>query len=136
MPLPRPLRIPWTRAERRWRDALCAAVAPPLANGTLPDISGRMGEGFWSEVEAAAPPLLRLGLRGAVVGLALSPPLLVGRLTTFDRLTPDEQERVVTRVAGSRWFIARQLPLTLKLMVCFAYLRDPEVRAAVERQGS
>ena len=129
------MHIPWTRAERRWRDALCAAVIPPPEDGALPGFAGRVDDGFWSEVETAAPPLLRLGLRGAVWGLALCPPLLVGRLTTFDRLDADEQERVVTRVSGSRWFIARQLPLTLKLMACFGYLRAPGVREAVDGQG-
>ncbi len=127
--------VPWTRRERRWRDALCAAVIPPPADGELPGFSALSTGEFWREVDQVAPPLLRLGLRGAVLGLALCPPVVIGRLTTFDRLTPEEQDRVVTRVGQSRWFLARQLPMTLKLMACFAYLREADVRARIDRQG-
>ena len=131
------MRIPWTRREQRWRDALCSACIPSSDLGRLPGFASVAAEEFWREVDAAAPPLLRVGLRGAVLGLALCPPVVIGRLATFDTLSAADQERVLTRVADSRWFLVRQLPVTIKLFTCFAYLRegairdrlDPEVRS-------
>lgn len=127
--------LPWTGAERRWRNALCAAVVPPPDDGLLPGLGALPTDDFWREVEHAAPLLLRIGLRGAVLAISLCPPIVVGRLATFDHLPRHEQERVVERLAGSRFFLVRQLPTTLKLMACFAYLRDGDVRDRVDRQG-
>lgn len=126
--------IPWTRFERRWRDALMAAVLPPAADGSLPGLGDLDLDGFWRELRAAAPPVLRAGLRASVWALALAP-LLLGRRRTFLGLSADERDALLARAAGSRSYLLRQMALTLKTLACFAYFRDPAARAAVARRA-
>ncbi len=121
----------WTAAERRWRDALCAALIPP--GRALPGIAAVDTAPFWAEWERAAPPLLRFGARVAVWALTFAPLVVVGAPRLFPRLPRAAQERVLARAASSPSYLVRQLVVTLKLLACFAYLRDPSVRAALER---
>lgn len=123
--------IPWTRAEERWRGALMAAMipaAPPHGGlGSVPL------EGFWASYQLAAPPLLRFGLRATVVLLTvLAPLLLLGKPHLFPSLSPDNRDRLLERAASSRFYLVRQLVMTLKVLATFAFLRDPATRAAVE----
>ena len=129
------MRIPWTALERRWRDALCAAMIPHAEGGALPGVGAVDAEQFWSEYERAAPELLRFGFRASVWALTWAPPLLLGKPKTFGQLKPADRDRVLERVARSRFYLIRQLPLTVKLLACFAYLRDDDVRARVEELG-
>ena len=126
------MRIQWTALERRWRDALCAAMIPRADGGALPGVDAIDTSAFWDEVDRAAPELLRFGFRASVWALSLSPLVLIGKPTTFAHLAPADRDRVLGKVAGSRLYLVRQLPLTVKLMACFAYLRDDDVRARVE----
>ena len=109
-----------TGFERRWRDAVLV--------GILPDLEGVDTRAFWPAFEAAAPPLLRLGLRGGVWVLTLSPVLLIGRPALFHRLSPEDRDRVVVAAAAHRWYGFRQVASVLKLIACFAYFRDPAGR--------
>jgi len=126
------VKIPWTGLERRWRDALCAAMIPRPPGGELPGVGDVDAEAFWAEYEQSAPDLLRLGFRASVWALTLAPPVLLGVPKTFGRLQPGQRDRVLEKVARSRFYLVRQLPLTVKLLACFAYLRDDDVRARVE----
>jgi hypothetical protein len=126
--------IPWTRMERRWRDALLGAMIP--ARGVLPSAAALELDGFWRLYQETAPPLLRVGLRVAVWTLTLLAPFYARRARLFPGLPPVEQDRVLQRAAGSSSYLVRQLAMTLKLLACFAYLRDPRVRAAVEQGGA
>lgn len=126
------MKVPWTRWERRWRDALCTSMLPAVAGGPLPGLKDVDLEAFWRAYEDAAPELLRVGFRAAVWTLTLSPPFVLGKPTTFAGLAPEERDRLLERFAASRFYLLRQLPLTVKLMSCFAYLRDDAVRERVE----
>jgi hypothetical protein len=126
--------IPWTRMERRWRDALLGAMIP--ARGALPAASALDLDGFWRLYHETAPPLLRVGLRAAVWALTLLAPFYARWARLFPRLAPVEQDQVLKRAAGSSSYLVRQLAMTIKLLACFAYLRDPRVRAAVEQSGT
>jgi hypothetical protein len=138
----------WTGLEQRWRDTLLAAMIPSArrepvvgtANGELsargshaaaPELPGLAElnlEPFWSELERCAPPLLRLGLRVAVWALTWAPLLLLGRARTFGGLRRTDQDRLIDRATRSRWALLRQLALTLKVVACLAYFRDPAAR--------
>lgn len=110
--------LPWLPFERRWRDALVAAVLPVPVGAS----------GFWEAFAAAAPPELRLGLRAAVWILALSPPWLLGRWRTFGALGPDDRDRLLTLAAGHRRYLVRQLVELLKLVACLRAFEDPALR--------
>ena len=126
------MRIPWTPWERRWRDALCAAMVP-AATSTLPGLDSVDTAEFWREYERHAPELLRLGFRASVWALSLAPAVVLGKPTTFARLTTEDRDRLLEEVSASRFYLVRQLPMTVKLLSCFAYLRDDDVRARVSQ---
>ncbi len=117
----------WTSFERRWRDALLAAMIP--AEGGRPGISEVEQGAFWELYREAAPPVLRLGLRASVWALTWSAVPLAGR--PFHRLSPEKKDRFLNRRAASRLYLVRQLVMTLKLVGCFLWLSDDDVRARV-----
>jgi hypothetical protein len=124
--------IPWLPFERRWRDALFAAMLPRLDPDGPPGLGELDLASFWPRFHAAAPPLLRLGLRAAVWAFAFAPLFLRGRLCFFSGLPEGEQDAVLLRAAGHRRFLLRQMALVVKAVACFAYFQDPSARAAVE----
>lgn len=123
--------IPWTRTERRWRDALFAASIPPGSSPGLPGLAALDLQRFWTLFDRTAPPLVKLGLRVAVWVLTFAPLFLLGRPRLFSGLGPDDADRLLVRAAGSRSYLLRQLPATLKILACFAYFQDPGVRARI-----
>lgn len=125
--------IGWTDPERRLRDALFAALLPGDPESGLPSIAALDLRAFWEDLDRAAPPLLRFGLRGSVWALSLLPIVIVGVPRTFVGLDDEARQRFLDRAAGSGSFLVRQVLLTLKTVACLAYLRDPAVRAITSR---
>jgi hypothetical protein len=113
---------------RRSAPAVLAAVVPGLEDCDL--------DAFWEEYRRAAPPLLRFGFRASLVALELLPPLMIRRLALFRQL--DEQTRAdyLAKVDASPSFALRQMMQTIKLIGCFAYLRDEDVRRRVDGEES
>ncbi len=126
------MRIPWLSTERRWRRALCAAMIPESPDGALPGTDKVDTEEFWNQYEHAAPDLLRLGFRASVWAITFAPLPLLGKAKLFAALSREDQDRVLGTLSHSRFYLVRQLPLTIKLLSCFAYLRDEDVRSRVE----
>jgi hypothetical protein len=118
----------WTRAERRWRDALLAAMIPARTGEQLPGFEDLDMGPFWDDVRRTAPPLLRFALRLAVWALTWLPLLVLGRPSSFGGLSRPDQDRMLRRVTASRSYLLRQLVQTVRVMACFAYFRAPEVR--------
>ncbi len=125
--------LPWSARERRWRDALFAATIPGDPASGLPPLAAIDLGSFWDELERAAPPLTRFGLRGTVWALTLLPPVVLGVLRFFPALDAADRERFLQRAAASSFYLVRQMVLTIKTLACMAYLRDPGVRALVDR---
>lgn len=82
-------------------------------------------------MSAEASPALRRGLGVAVWGLTLAPVLLIGRATTFPRLTPDQRDACFVQASGHRFALVRELTSVVRLVACLAYCCDPGVRARV-----
>jgi hypothetical protein len=120
-----------TRAEERWRDALLAAMIPGHAQ--LPPLAEIEVGDFWAVFQGSAAPLLRVGLRTAVLVLTLLGPLLLcGRWRLFPSLSPGDKQWMLERASLSRWYLLRQMTVTVKAVACFLYLRDGGVRLRVE----
>lgn len=120
--------------ERRWARALMGAMLPATPGGG-PGIDALDLEPFWSDYERTAPPLVRLGLRASIWILTWLP-LLSGRgLRPFHRLPAAQRDRLLCAWSESRWYLLRQLVMTVKVIVCFAAFRDPEVRRASWRRA-
>lgn len=126
--------IGWTEPERRLRDALFDALLPGDPDSGLPALGSLDLHAFWEDLDRAAPPLLRFGLRAAVLALALLPLFILRVPRTFLGLDAAERQRFLERAATSTSFLVRQVLLTLKTVACLAYLRDPAVRAVVARR--
>lgn len=116
--------------ERRFRDSLLHALLP--GGERLPGAAAADLDGFFAELDGAAPPLLRLGWRASVFALTLSPLFLLGRLALFPSLDPDAKDELLTLAARSRFYVVRQLVQTLKLLGCLALLRLPQARGALD----
>ncbi len=111
-------------------------MIPRHPDGALPGVGDIDVRAFWEEYERSAPELLRFGFRASVWALTLSPLVLIGVAKTFAQLDADQRDRVLHKVAQSRSYLVRQLCLTVKLLACFAYLRDDDIRARVEELAS
>lgn len=107
-------------------------MIPRHPDGALPGVGDIDAGAFWEEYERTAPELLRFGFRASVWALTLSPVVLIGVAKTFGQLDADQRELVLRKVSHSRFYLVRQLPFTVKLLSCFAYLRDDDIRARVE----
>lgn len=121
----------WTSVERRWRDALLAALIPRSEETDLPGLGELDLLPFWEVVDREAPSLLRLGLRIAVWSLTFAPILLIGTPRLFAKLDRARQDTMLNKAAASGSYLLRQLVTTLKTFACLAYLRDPMVRRLV-----
>ena len=119
-----------TPCERRWRDALLAAMIP--ATGAMPTISVLQLDDFWSRFSRLTPLTLRLAFRFAIVVLTFLP--IFGKARTFSRLNTDERDQFLNRVLNSRLFLIRQLVMVVKQVACFAYFQDQLVRRAMDRK--
>lgn len=119
----------WWRFERRWRDAVFAALYPSTSR--RPGLDRVALEPFFEAFLSAAPALVGVGLRACVWLVALLPPLLLLRPCSFASLAPDEREALLVRAAASDAYVLRQLLATLKLVGGLALAADPAARAAL-----
>jgi hypothetical protein len=125
----------WSAPERRYLVLLLAAMIPRHAVGSQakrlrPGLGDLELQPFWDRYRAAAPLLLRAGLRASVwiMGL-LGPLLLLGRPCTVAALQPAAREQLLRRAAESRWALLQEMVNTLKIVACLAYFHVPEVEA-------
>jgi hypothetical protein len=124
----------WTGFERRWRDALFAAMIPSsqtCEGAAIPGLIELDLTAFWEILERQAPPLLRLGLRASVWALTFAPLLVVGSPRLFSSLPEARRDLVLRRAAGSRLYLLRQLVTTIKALACLAYFTDERARELV-----
>jgi hypothetical protein len=123
-----PLRL--TSVERRWADAIFAAILPAQTGGLPPFVTPLEGVrgGFWRVFESAPSPLVRAGLRPMIYTLTFLP-VIRGFGRPFFALSIEERARFLAAVAEDRTYFVRQALGTLKMLACFAYFEDPAARA-------
>lgn len=125
----------WFGFERRWRDAIFAALYPSTAR--RPGLDRGSLEPFFAAFLQAAPPLVALGLRASVWLVALLPPLLLVRPCSFAGLSAERRDALLARAAASDAYLLRQVLATLKLVGGLALAADPDARAALlARRGA
>lgn len=107
--------------------AVMSAVLPANPKLGTPAAGDADLGSFLAAFARAAPPLLRFGFWCAVLLLYWMPLFQFGR--TLPHVPPDRRDRWLQALAGSRWFVLRQLVLVVKLVCCFAVFRQPAVRA-------
>lgn len=122
--------IGWSEWERRLLASILETMLPSPGPG-VPGIGELDLTEFWRRFEESAPPLLRIGLRGATWGLGLGAVFLLGRPVSFDALAPADRELLLERASESEVFAIRQMVMVLKVVASFAYFHDPSVQAWV-----
>lgn len=119
-----------TGFERRWMQGLFDAVLPSGADERLPLGAADAPDGaLVDDLFRSAPTQFLLGLRAAIWVAYLS--TWVFRLQGFGRLSRRERALHLERLAGSRLYFLREIPMLLKMVACLAYGALPEVQARV-----
>jgi len=113
------------RFARVWAASVYAAMVP-----AVPGIP-RGAERFLEDLWRVSPTRVALGSTVAVLVIALSPPLVLGRWRPFHRLTAEEQETALHRLLGARAYPLRLVFTAVKMQALVAVLRDPDCRRAV-----
>jgi hypothetical protein len=107
---------------REWAGAVYAAMVP-IAPG-VPEGAAAFVEDLWR----AAPLRISLpSICGALL-IALSPPFLLGRPTTFHRLPQEERQRLLAKLMTARPYLLRLLFYGVKSQALVAVLRDERCR--------
>ena len=120
-----------TSLERRWLCAIFDTILPASAAGFTPAPSDVPLEVFFRDLERSAPSDFNLGLRVAVWVVMLAPPFTVRRMRPFTSLDSAERLAVVERLAASKVYLLREIPLLLKMVGCLGYCGVPEVQSGL-----
>jgi hypothetical protein len=116
--------------ERRWMRTVFDTILPAGVDERLP--LGAANVPFprlVDELFRYAPGQFLLGLRAALWVAYLSP--LLWTLRTLGGLAPERRVRHLERLAGSRVYFLREIPMLLKMVACLAYGAVPEVQSRV-----
>lgn len=122
----------WTRFEFRWAEALVDGILPGLQSAAMPAATEVMDAAFWKKFCDHAPPILRLGFRASVWLVTWGPMVWGFGPRRFASLSREEKDRYLSKIAHSRFYLARQLVVTLKHVGCMGYFRDADVRRIVD----
>jgi hypothetical protein len=118
-----------TRLEYVWAEAALGSIFPGSDGEGLAGIGAMNVRAFMGDVLRTVPFQAALGLRAAIWLIALSPLLLLGRLTTIVHLAQGDRESLVSRLVASRWYAIRSLVLLLKTIGALLYAGDDGVRS-------
>ena len=120
--------------ERRWAEALFAALLGPTEAHGLPAFAQIDHQAFYRAIETAPGPLFLPGLRAMVAALTFAPVLDPRFGRPFFALDPEARLDCIEALAKDRRYAVRQMISTLKILACFAYYEDPSVRARARRE--
>lgn len=115
--------------ERRWAEALFAAILGPVEDHGLPAFAPIDHDGFYRALATAPGPLFGPGLRAMVLALTFAPVVDPRFRRPFYALDAEARLRCIAALASHRTHVVRQMVATLKILACFAYYEDPRVRA-------
>ena len=127
--------IGWSPWERRSLALILETMLPSPGQG-VPGLGDLDLTEFWERFEERAPPVLRIGLRGATWGLGLGALVFLGRPARFDALSPADRELLLERAAGSSVFAIRQMVMVVKVVASLAYFHDPAIQAWIRREAT
>lgn len=116
--------------ERRWAEALFAAILGPVEEHGLPPFATIDHAAFHRAIDTAPGPMFAPGLRAMVYALTFAPLVDPRFRRPFFALDPDARLRCIAAMAADRRYVIRQMLSTLKILACFAYYEDPRVREA------
>ena len=121
-----------TAFERRWAHAALDTIFPGPPRGSLPVGIGDLDlDGYLNDTLTTIPLESAVGLRLAFWVIAFAPLFVIGRFATIAGLEPEDRERVMLAIAGSKSYAIRSTIVALKAVFSLFYFGDPRVRTAV-----
>ena len=118
--------------ERRWLLAIICTILPSGSAERLPwgATDAPLGS-FLDDLLDSAPLKFVAGVRACVWLVVLSPPLLLGRFTTFFGLNAADRLLVLERLKQNPIYVVREMPLMFKMIVCLGFCGLPQVQHAL-----
>ncbi len=107
----------------RWVLAVVFPSTAKLPGLDTLDVSEGLAEVF------AGPPLLRLGLYGAIFAFLISPVLTIGWPLPAPLLSRHRRDQHANAMSNSRWYLLRQSMMMLKTIGGLLWGAHPSVRA-------
>jgi hypothetical protein len=124
------------RWEHIWAAEVLAAFAPSCTEtpgSHDPQLAPCEGEvdylRTYRRMVTGSTPLAGLGLRFALIMVALAPVWLLGRFATISKLARSERTELLSKLLRHGSLIVRELSLLLKFTAAVALLGTPSVRA-------
>ena len=118
--------------ERRWSHAILNTVFPGVASDAKQGSEQNAGvEDFLREALARAATVSVLGFRAGFAAIALSPPIVIGKLRTFEKLDRADRERVLERLANAPSYYLRQVVMLAKATGAMLYCSMGSSRRAM-----
>ncbi len=114
--------------ERRWAELLFDALLGTGGDEGLPPFEAIDRAAFWQRLAAGTPPYFGPGLRATVYALTFLPVTTPGLRRPLFALPRDARRAFVERLGDDERHTVRQMLSTLKILACFAYFEDPQVR--------
>ncbi len=119
-----------TSFERRWLLTICDAIIPSDAHDVVSSGAAAAPLGrFYDDVFSRSPVDMRAGIRAAVWVVTWLPLLWRLKLRPFGRLRRDDRVALLRSMAGSRFYLVREIPNLLKIITCMGWSAMPEVQA-------
>lgn len=115
--------------ERRWAEALFAAIIGPVEAHGLPSFASIDHDAFHRAIDTAPGPTFAPGLRAMVYALTFAPLVDPRFGKPFFALDPESRLRCMEAMGSDDRYVVKQMVSTLKILACFAYFEDPSVRA-------
>ena len=115
--------------ERRWLLSIVSVILPTGVGERMPwgAADAPLG-GFLDDLLDSAPLKFVAGVRACVWMVVLSPPLLLGRLTTFFGLNGEDRLQLLERLKQSPIYVVREMPLMFKMIACLGFCGLPQVQ--------
>ncbi len=117
--------------ERRWAETIFDALLAIEGEHGLPGFPTVDATAFWRALGEAPSPSFRLGLRAFVWALTFLPLFDARARRPFFALPRATRLALVAEGIHGRSYLTRQMFAALKMLACFAYFDDSNVRAAV-----
>lgn len=121
-----------TGLERRWARDILDTMFP---SGSDPQLRTGIADldldGYLVDLARNMPAMAVLGLRVAIVAVALAPVVLLRTLRTFHGLGREERLRVLDRLYSSNLYVLRAFVMLLKATGAVLYAGTAEVRRAI-----
>ncbi|MBS1150216.1 MAG: hypothetical protein H6Q89_1914, partial [Myxococcaceae bacterium] len=125
------LQPPLSAAERSWGQAAMSATFSGVESSALPPMPKHQAEDAVDEIYEALPFPANVGLRACFVTAGLAPLVIERKWRTLERLSTEEQVKILQGFAKSDSYLLRQVALLIKTTGALSHVSTTRFQAAV-----